>query len=76
MTNKGPKPEELVSDLRKVEVLTGQGMPRLDVTRQISIIKQSYYRWRKRYGGMGGDLWKELKRRQKENDRPLETARE
>jgi putative transposase len=30
MANKRPKPEESVSKLRQVEILTGQGMPRLD----------------------------------------------
>ena len=30
MANKRPKPEEIVTKLRQVEVLTGQGMPRLD----------------------------------------------
>ena len=35
MANKRPKPEEIVTKLRQVEVLTGQGMPRLDAIRQI-----------------------------------------
>ena len=35
MANKRPKPEEIVSKLRQVEVLTGQGMPRLDAIRQL-----------------------------------------
>ena len=47
----------------------GQGMPRLDAIRQIGVVEQTYYRWRKQYGGMGVDQLKELKRLQKENDR-------
>ena len=69
MTNKGPKPEEIVSKLRQVEVLMGQGMSRLDAIRQIGVVEQTYYRWRKQYGGMGVDQLKELKRLQKENER-------
>ena len=69
MTNKRPKPEEIVSKLRQVEVLMGQGMSRLDAIRQIGVVEQSYYRWRKQYGGMGVDQLKELKRLQKENER-------
>ena len=69
MANKRPKPEEIVSKLRQVEVLMGQGMSRLDAIRQIGVVEQTYYRWRKRYGGMGVDQLKELKRLQKENDR-------
>ena len=68
MTNKRPKPEEIVSKLRQVEVLMGQGMPRLDAIRQIGVVEQTYYRWRKQYGGMGVDQLKQLKRLQKENE--------
>ena len=69
MANKRPKPEEIVSKLRQVEVLMGQGMSRLDAIRQIGVVEQPYYRWRKKYGGMGVDQLKELKRLQKENER-------
>ena len=69
MANKRPKPEEIVSKLRQVEVLMGQGMSRLDAIRQIGVVEQTYYRWRKKYGGMGVDQLKELKRFQKENER-------
>ncbi|EBA15631.1 Transposase and inactivated derivative [Roseobacter sp. SK209-2-6] len=69
MANKRPKPEEIVSKLRQVEVLIGQGMSRLDAIRQIGVVEQTYYRWRKKYGGMGVDQLKELKRLQKENER-------
>ena len=68
MGNKRPKPEEIVSKLRQVEVLMGQGMSRLDAIRQSGVVEQTYYRWRKQYGGMGVDQLKELKRLQKENE--------
>ena len=63
------KPEEIVTKLRQVEVLAGQGMARVDAIRQIIITEQTYYRWRKQYGGMGTDQLKELRRLQKENQR-------
>jgi putative transposase len=68
MANKRPKPEEIVSKLRQVEVLMGQGMSRLDAIRQIGVVEQTSSRWRTQYGGMGVDQLKELKRLQKENE--------
>jgi transposase-like protein len=44
-------------------------MARIDAIRQISVVEQTYYRWRKQYGGMGTAQLKELKRLQKENER-------
>jgi len=69
MAIRRPKPEEIVVKLRHVEVLIGQGMPRIDATRQIGATEQTYYRWKKKYGGMGTEQLKELKRLQKENER-------
>ena len=68
MANKRPKPEEIVTNLRQVEVLMGQGLSRLDAIRQIGVVEQTYYRWRRQYGGMSVDQLKELKRLQKENE--------
>lgn len=64
MAIKRPKPEEIVVKLRQVEVLMGQGMPRIDAIRQIGVTEQTYYRWKKKYGGMGTEQLKELKRLQ------------
>ncbi|AUJ64598.1 hypothetical protein B9057_09905 [Aestuarium zhoushanense] len=75
MANKRPKPEEIVTKLRQVEVLIGQGLSRLDAIRQIGVVEQTYYRWRRQYGGMGVDQLKELKRLQKENERHCQTKR-
>ena len=68
MARKHHKPEEIVSKLRQVDVLVGQGTARVDAIRQVSITEQTYYRWRKQYGGMGTDQLKELKKVQKENE--------
>ena len=69
MSTKRHKPEEIVSKLRQVDVLVGQGKSRADAIRAVSITEQTYYRWHKQYGGMGTDQLKELKRLQKENER-------
>ena len=63
------RPEEIVTKLRQVEVLVGQGVARLDANREVCITEQTFYRWRKQYGGMGAAQLKELKRLQKENER-------
>jgi transposase-like protein len=69
MPGKRPKPEEIVSKLRQVEVLQGQGMLIADAVRQIGVTQQTYYRWRKLYGGMGREQLKRLKELEKENQR-------
>ena len=69
MANKHHKPEEIVAKLRQVEVLVGQGMARIDAIREVNITEQTCYRWRKKYGGMGTNQLRELKKLQKENER-------
>ncbi|UWQ74978.1 IS3 family transposase [Leisingera sp. M658] len=69
MGTKRHKPEEIVTKLRQVEVLVGQGIARVDAIREVRVTEQTYYRWRKQYGGMGTDQLRELKRLQKENER-------
>ena len=63
------RPEEIVTKLRQDEVLVGQGMSRIDAIREVQITEQTFYRWRKQYGGMGTVQLRELKRLQKENER-------
>lgn len=69
MARKRHKPEEIISKLRQVDVLVGQVQPRIDAIRQMHITEQTYYRWRKQYGGMGTDQLRELKRLKTENER-------
>jgi putative transposase len=52
--------EKIVTKLRQVEVLVGQGMARVDAIRTIQITEQTFYRWRKQYDGMGTTQLKEL----------------
>ena len=69
MAGKREKPEDIVSKLRQVEVLQGQGMTIADAVRQIGITQQTYYRWRKQYAGMNREQLKRLKELEKENQR-------
>lgn len=55
--------------LRQVEVLQGQGKSVQEAVRQIGVTVQTYYRWRKEYGGMNRDQLKRLKVLEAENQR-------
>jgi len=46
------KPEQIVSVLRQIEVLTANGKGLDEACKTLTITPQSYYRWRKMYGGM------------------------
>ena len=69
MAGKREKPEDIVAKLRQVEVLQGQGMTITDAVRQIGVTLQTFYRWRKQYGGMNREQLKRLKELEKENQR-------
>ena len=69
MAGKREKPEDIVLKLRQVEVLQGQGKSVSEAVRQIGVTVQTYYRWRKEYGGMNRDQLKRLKELETENTR-------
>ena len=69
MAGKREKPEEIVSKLRQVEVLQGQGITIAEAMRQIGVTQQTLYRWRTLYGGMGRSQLKRLMELEKENQR-------
>ena len=69
MAGKREKPEDIVLKLRQVEVLQGQGSSVQEAVRQIGVTVQTYYRWRKQYGGMSRDQLKRLKELEAENAR-------
>ena len=69
MAGKREKPEDIVLKLRQVEVLQGQGMSVQEAVRQIGVSVQTYYRWRKEYGGTSRDQLKRLKVLETENQR-------
>ena len=63
------KAEEIVMKLREIELSINQGMDVVQACRQAGISDQSYYRWRKEYGGMKIDQAKRYKELEQENAR-------
>lgn len=61
--------EQIITKLREAEVLLSQGATVGEVTRKLEISEQTFYRWRKDYGGMRVDQAKRLKELEKENSR-------
>jgi len=59
--------EQIIGKLRDAEILLSQGMTVIEVAKQLGIAEQTYYRWRREYGGMDVTQAKELKNLQKEN---------
>lgn len=62
-------PEQIVTKLRQVEVSCAQGHTVGESVREIGVSEQTYYKWRKKYGGMGLADVKRLKELEKENAR-------
>lgn len=69
MTVRREKAEDIVMKLRQVDVLQGQGKSVSDAVRHIGVTVQTYYRWRRAYGGMNRDQAKRLKELETENVR-------
>ena len=69
MGKKRYKPEEIVSKLRQVDVLTSQGQTVAQAIRSIGVTEVTYYRWRQEYGGLNSDQVKRLKDLEQENAR-------
>jgi transposase-like protein len=62
-------PEQIITMLREAEVLLNQAIPVAEVCRKLGISEQTYYRWRKEYGGLRVDQAKRLKELEQENSR-------
>ena len=69
MSRKRFKPEEIVNKLREADVLLSQGKSIAQACKQVGITDQTYYRWRREYGGMKTDQAKRLKELERENAR-------
>jgi putative transposase len=69
MKKKGFTAEQIIGKLREAEVLLGQGSTVGEVSRKLGITEQTYYRWRREYGGMRVDQARRLKELEKENGR-------
>ena len=61
--------EQIINHLREAEVLLSQGRSVGEVCRQIGVSEQSYYRWRKEYGGLKVNQARRLKELEQENAR-------
>jgi transposase-like protein len=69
MVKKGYTPEQIINKLREAEILLSQGSSVAEASRKIGIVEQTYYRWRKEYGGMRVEQARRLKELEKENAR-------
>ena len=69
MVKKAFKPEQIIGKLREAEVLLSQGLTVSEASRKLGITEQTYYRWRREYGGMRVEQAKRLKELEKENSR-------
>jgi transposase-like protein len=61
--------EQIIAKLREAEVDLARGKTAVEVARKLGITEQTYYRWRKEYGGLRVDQAKRLKMLEKENAR-------
>jgi len=69
MGRKIHKVEQIIPKLREAEVFIAKGMSVVEASRQIGVTEQTYYRWRKEYGGLKLDQAKQFKRLESENAR-------
>ena len=69
MVKKSHSPVQIINKLREVEILLNQGANVGEASRKIGVTEQTYYRWRKEYGGMRIEQAKRLKELEKENTR-------
>ena len=69
MARKTFTPEQIINKLREAEIHINQGISISEASRKIGITQQTYYRWRKEYGGLRIEQAKRLKSLEKENAR-------
>jgi transposase-like protein len=69
MVRKAYTPEQIINKLREAEVLLSQGGNIGGASRKIGVTEQTYYRWRREYGGMRIEQARRLKELEKENTR-------
>jgi len=69
MKGKAHTPEQIVMKLREADKLLASGMSVAEAVKQLEIAEWTYYRWRKKYAGMGKSDAKRLKELEKENAR-------
>jgi transposase-like protein len=69
MRKRAYTPEQIINKLREIEILLSQGLTVVEASKKIGVTAQTYYRWRKDYGGMRVDQARRLRELEKENMR-------
>ncbi len=69
MSRKRFTTEQIIHKLREAEVAIAKGKSAAEASKQIGVSEQTYYRWRKEYGGLKTDQAKHLKQLERENAR-------
>ena len=69
MSKKRHGSEQIIAKLREVEIMLSKGATIGEASKKIGVTEQTYYRWRKLYGGMKVEQAKRLKELEKENFR-------
>ena len=69
MGKKRHTPEEIITKIREADVLQSKGQSVGEACRQIGVSEQTYYNWRKEYGGLRVDQAKRFKQLEQENGR-------
>lgn len=69
MARKRFTPEQIIAKLREAEVLIAQGQSVAQACKRIEVTEQTYYRWRREYGGLKLDQARKMKELEKENAR-------
>jgi len=69
MARKRHSTEEVIKKLREAEIALGQGRSLAEVCKKLAITEQTYYRWRKEYGGLRVDQARRLRELERENKR-------
>ena len=69
MPKKANTSEQIINKLREAEIMLSQGITIAIICKKIGVAEQTYYRWRKEYGGMRVDQARRLKELEQENSR-------
>ncbi len=69
MVKRAFTPEQVINNLREAEILLSQGATTGEASKKVGVTEQTYYRWRKEYGGMRVEQAKRLKDLERENAR-------
>lgn len=69
MKRKKHTPEQVVKKLREADTMVGQGASVAETIKALGVSEQTYYRWKRQYGGVGSPEIKRLRELERENAR-------